>query len=94
MHKIFAQTLHVRCEKALMEDFETPNLGENVLIRETCPTIMSDIPILHARLQVEMSMNWPQPLDNVNTQPLEHLEDNKFKCKFSCFKVNLKTNFH
>lgn len=55
---------------------------------------MSDIPILHARLQVEMSMNWPQPLDNVNTQPLEHLEDNKLKQENLHLKVNLKTNFH
>lgn len=32
-------------------------------------------PVLHPRLQVQVSVNRSQPLDDMNTQPLEHLED-------------------
>lgn len=33
------------------------------------------LPILHARLQVEVGVNWAEPLDDMDAQPLEHLED-------------------
>lgn len=36
---------------------------------------MKNVPVLHAGLQVKVSMNRPQPLYDVDTQPLEHLED-------------------
>lgn len=32
-------------------------------------------PVLHARLQVEVGVYWAEPLDDVDAQPLEHLEE-------------------
>ena len=32
-----------------------------------------DLPVLHARLQVQVGVDRPQPLDHMDTQPLEHL---------------------
>lgn len=37
----------------------------------------ADIPVLHAGLQVEVGVNRAKSLDDVNTQPLEHLEDRR-----------------
>lgn len=34
-----------------------------------------DPPVLHPRLQVQVGVNRSQPLDDMNAQPLEHLED-------------------
>lgn len=42
-----------------------------------------DVPVLHAGLQVEVSVNRAEPLDDVNTQPLEHLEDRRTRESFS-----------
>lgn len=39
------------------------------------PETVGDSPVLHPRLQVQVSVDRPQPLDDVNAQPLEHLGD-------------------
>lgn len=53
---------------------------------------MKNVPVLHAGLQVKVSMNRPQPLYDVDTQPLEHLEDKGRVESVVCVRVLISVN--